>query len=79
MYAVLHFESTLICKPQRTSRLMDAFHFCHVKCIMTQKHVLDARYNMELASLIITCCKEHNVQQPQQIVQLAKSFGLRYK
>ena len=53
MYAVLHFESAYFCKPHR---LMVAFHFCHVICIMTQTHVMYARYTMELASLIIACC-----------------------
>ena len=71
MYAVLHFDSAYFHKPHR---LMVAFHFCHVKCIMTHTHVIDARYIMELASLIITCCYEYTaliMQQPQQIVHLA--------
>ena len=39
------------------------------------KTLLDATLIMELAILIITCCYEHTtliMQQPQQIVQLAK-------
>ena len=74
MYAVLQFESAYFCKPHR---LIVAFHFCHVICIMTKTHVIYARYTMELASLIITCCYEHtalNIQQPQQIVQLASDL-----